>query len=112
MLERGRQRYRIFCIVCHDALGTGYGKIVERGYTAPPSFHIPRLREAPVGHFFDVVTNGYGSMPDYRQQIPPRDRWAIIAYIRALQLSQHAPLAQLPEEDRQRLRQQQGRAGQ
>jgi hypothetical protein len=112
LLERGRQRYGIFCVLCHDPLGTGHGKIVERGYTAPPSYHTPRLRKAPVGHFFDVVTNGYGSMPDHREQIPPRDRWAIIAYIRALQLSQHAPLAELPEEDRQRLRQSQGEAGQ
>jgi mono/diheme cytochrome c family protein len=89
VLENGRNRYMIYCVVCHDALGTGHGKIVERGYTQPPSYHIDRLRKAPVGRFFAVITNGYGSMPDYKQQIPPRDRWAIAAYIRALQLSQH-----------------------
>jgi mono/diheme cytochrome c family protein len=91
IMERGRQRYTIYCALCHDAAGTGRGKIVERGYTAPPSYHIRRLREAPVGHFFEVITKGYGSMPDYAAQVPPRDRWAIIAYIRALQLSQHFP---------------------
>jgi mono/diheme cytochrome c family protein len=98
VLERGRDRYMIFCVVCHDPLGTGHGKIVERGYTPPPSYHIDRLREAPVGHFFDVMTNGYGSMPDYKQQVPPHDRWAIAAYIRALQLSQHFPEKELPHD--------------
>jgi mono/diheme cytochrome c family protein len=96
VLEQGRNRYMIYCVVCHDPLGTGHGKIVERGYTQPPSYHIPRLREAPVGRFFDVMTNGYGSMPSYREQIPPRDRWAIVAYIRALQRSQHASRVDLP----------------
>jgi hypothetical protein len=100
VLEHGRDRYMIYCAVCHDALGTGHGKIVERGYTPPPSYHIERLRLAPVGHFFDVITNGYGSMPDYKQQVPPRDRWAITAYIRALQLSQHFPVRELPEDMR------------
>lgn len=95
VLEHGRNRYMIFCVVCHDPVGTGHGKIVERGYTRPPSFHVERLRAIPVGHFFEVMTNGYGSMPDYRQQIPPRDRWAIAAYIRALQLSQHFPVKDL-----------------
>jgi mono/diheme cytochrome c family protein len=85
VLKRGQDRYQIYCVVCHDPLGTGRGKIVERGYTPPPSYHIDRLRQVPVGHFFDVITNGYGSMPDYKQQVPPRDRWAIAAYIRALQ---------------------------
>jgi mono/diheme cytochrome c family protein len=94
-LKHGQNRYMIYCVVCHDPLGTGEGKIVERGYTRPPSFHIDRLRAAPVGHFFDVITNGYGSMPDYKQQVSPRDRWAIVAYIRALQLSQHFPLKDL-----------------
>jgi mono/diheme cytochrome c family protein len=91
VLETGYNRYMIYCVVCHDPLGTGHGKIVERGYTAPPSYHIERLRQAPVGRLFDVITNGYGSMPDYKEQIPPRERWAIAAYIRALQLSQHFP---------------------
>ena len=92
VLEHGRERYMIYCVVCHDPLGTGRGKIVERGYTQPPSYHIERLRNVAVGHFFEVITNGYGSMPDYKQQVPPRDRWAIAAYIRALQLSQHFPV--------------------
>jgi mono/diheme cytochrome c family protein len=103
VMERGRERYMIFCVVCHDPLGTGRGKIVERGYTAPPTFHQERLRKAPVGHFYEVITNGYGSMPEYAPQIPPRDRWAIVAYIRALQLSQYAPLSELPPEDRARI---------
>src|SRR5262249_41080477 len=89
VLKRGQNRYMIYCVVCHDPLGTRHGKSVERGYTPPPSFHIGRLRNAPVGHFFGVITKGYGSMPDYKEQVPPRDRWAIIAYVRALQLSQH-----------------------
>ena len=100
ILDYGRQRYMIYCVVCHDALGTGRGKIVERGYTAPPSYHIPRLRQAPVGRLFAVVTEGYGSMPSYGEQIPPRDRWAIVAYVRALQLSQHFPADQLSPEMR------------
>jgi hypothetical protein len=98
VLEHGQNRYMIFCVVCHDPLGTGRGKIVERGYTQPPSYHIERLRRAPVGRFFDVMTNGYGSMPEYKQQIPPRDRWAIAAYIRVLQLSQHFPMKELPDD--------------
>src|SRR5207302_7377093 len=92
VLKHGQNRYMIYCVLCHDALGAGRGMIVERGYTPPPSFHIERLRQAPVGHFFQVVTKGYGSMPSYKKQIPPNDRWAIIAYVRALQLSQHFPL--------------------
>lgn len=91
VLEHGYQRFMIYCVVCHDPLGLGYGKIVERGYTPPPSFHIERLRAAPVGHLFAVISEGYGSMPSYGGQIPPRDRWAIAGYIRALQLSQHFP---------------------
>ncbi len=91
VLQHGQDRYMIYCVVCHDPLGTGRGKVVERGFTAPPSYHIDRLRRVPVGHFFDVITRGYGSMPSYAEQVPPRDRWAIAAYIRALQLSQHFP---------------------
>jgi mono/diheme cytochrome c family protein len=101
VLQHGQNRYMIYCVVCHDPLGTGAGKIVERGYTRPPSYHIDRLRQAPVGHFYNVMTNGYGSMPDYKQQIPPRDRWAIAAYIRALQLSQHFPARELTPEMRE-----------
>jgi mono/diheme cytochrome c family protein len=111
VLEQGLNRYMIYCVVCHDPLGTGHGKIVERGYTQPPSYHIPRLREAPVGRFFDVMTNGYGSMPSYREEIPPRDRWAIVAYIRALQLSQHFPEKELtPEMREERERQERSQA--
>ena len=97
VLKQGHDRFMIYCVVCHDPLGTGRGKIVERGYTQPPSYHIDRLRAAPVGHFFRVITEGYGSMPDYKQQVPPRDRWAIAAYIRALQLSQHFPAKDLTD---------------
>jgi mono/diheme cytochrome c family protein len=106
VLRQGQHRYMIYCVVCHDPLGTGRGKIVERGYTPPPSFHIDRLRAAAVGHFFDVITNGYGSMPEYRQQIPPRDRWAITAYVRALQLSQHFPAAELTDDMRREMEKQ------
>jgi mono/diheme cytochrome c family protein len=103
VLEHGRDRYMIYCVVCHDSLGTGHGKIVERGYTQPPSYHIDRLRQVAVGHFFDVITNGYGSMPDYKQQIPVRDRWAIAAYIRALQLSQHFPASDMTADMKEEL---------
>jgi mono/diheme cytochrome c family protein len=97
VLEHGRNRFMIYCVVCHDARGDGHGKIVERGYTQPPTYHSERLRQIAVGHFFDVITNGYGSMPEYKQQIPPRDRWAIAAYIRALQWSQHFPVSDLTD---------------
>jgi len=98
LIARGQERFTIFCSPCHSRLGDGQGMIVKRGYRQPPSFHIDRLRSAPVGHFFDVITNGFGAMPDYAQQVSPRDRWAIIAYIRALQLSQHATLADVPQD--------------
>ena len=101
VLARGRERFTIYCSVCHGPLGTGDGVVVERGFTAPQTFHSDRLRSAPVGYFFDVITHGFGSMPDYAEQVTPHDRWAIIAYLRALQLSQHAMLAQLPETIRQ-----------
>jgi mono/diheme cytochrome c family protein len=93
IVRHGYQRYMIYCVVCHDPLGTGHGKIVERGYTPPPSYHIERLRRAPVGYLFAVISEGYGSMPSYAAQIPTRDRWAIVAYLRALQSSQHFPQA-------------------
>jgi len=102
VLKHGKNRYMIYCVVCHDSLGTGRGMIVQRGYTQPPSYHIERLRQARVGHFFRIITLGYGSMPDYSAQISPRDRWAIVAYIRALQLSQHFPVDQLQDDLRQR----------
>jgi mono/diheme cytochrome c family protein len=103
LIEHGRDRYLIYCVVCHDPLGTGRGKIVERGYTRPPSYHISRLQNAPVGRLFAVVTEGYGSMPSYAAQIPTEDRWAIVAYVRALQLSQHFPAGELSDDDRQKL---------
>ena len=104
LVERGQERYDIYCTPCHDRVGTGRGMIVRRGYPRPPSFHTPRLREAPVGHFFEVITRGFGAgMPEYGWMIPPHDRWAIIAYIRALQLSQHATLAAVPDAKRQQL---------
>ncbi|MFL5243442.1 MAG: c-type cytochrome [Gemmataceae bacterium] len=110
MLERGRQRYTIFCAVCHDPIGSGNGKIVERGYIKPPSFHTDRsvgfgirgikvsLRDVPVGYLYEVVSNGFGAMPDYASQIPSDDRWAIIAYLRTLQVSQNVSLNDLPTE--------------
>jgi mono/diheme cytochrome c family protein len=100
VLRHGQNRYMIYCVVCHDPLGTGHGTIVERGYTPPPSYHIERLRKAPPGHFFRVITRGYGSMPSHAHQIPPRDRWAIAGYVRALQLSQHFPEKDLPDDMR------------
>jgi hypothetical protein len=103
VLERGRERFNIFCTPCHGALGYGDGLIVQRGFRPPPSFHIQRLREAPVGHFFDVMTNGLGAMYDYRDKISPADRWTIAAYIRVLQLSQNAAIDDVPEEMRQKL---------
>jgi mono/diheme cytochrome c family protein len=103
LLVRGQERYDIYCSPCHDRLGNGQGMIVRRGFSPPPSFHDERLRLAPIGHFFIVMTEGYGTMPDYAAQVPPHDRWAIAAYIRALQLSQHATLAELSEEERRRI---------
>lgn len=97
VLERGRQRFNIFCAPCHSRVGDGNGFVPSRGFARkPPSFHIDRLQKAPVGYFFDVITNGFGIMPDYASQIPTRDRWDIIAYIRALQLSQNATTADVP----------------
>lgn len=103
VLERGRERYNIYCSVCHGRDGTGNGMIVQRGFTHPPSFHIDRLRQAPVGHFFNVMTNGIGAMYSYASRVRPEDRWAIAAYIRALQLSQNATLDDVPPQERQRL---------
>jgi len=103
VLARGQERYDIYCSPCHGRTGAGDGMIVQRGFRRPPSYHDDRLRMAAVGHFVDVMTNGFGAMPDYRQQIEARDRWAIAAYIRALQLSEHATLADVPAADRGRL---------
>jgi mono/diheme cytochrome c family protein len=102
-LDRGQERFNIYCSVCHGRLGDGSGMIVKRGFRKPPSFHDDRLRGAPIGYFFDVETNGFGAMPDYASQIPPEDRWRIIAYIRALQLSQRATIADIPPDDRNKL---------
>ena len=96
VLERGQQRFNIYCAPCHSRIGDGNGMIVQRGFKQPPSYHIERLEKAPLGYFFDVMTNGFGAMPSYAGQIPERDRWCIVAYIRALQLSQHASTADVP----------------
>ncbi len=103
LLERGRERYDIYCSPCHDRAGTGHGMIVERGYKEPPSFHIDRLRSEPPGYFYNVIRNGFGLMPAYAAQVQTSDRWAIVAYIRALQRSQHAALADVAETDRAKL---------
>jgi mono/diheme cytochrome c family protein len=104
LLQRGRQRYQIYCTPCHGLAGNGDGMVVRRGYRKPTSFHDDRLRAQPVGYFFDVMTNGFGAMPDYAAQVPMRDRWAIVAYIRALQLSQHATLDDVPPAVRPQLK--------
>jgi len=103
VLARGRERYNIYCSPCHDQVGSGQGMIAQRGFRAPPSYHIDRLREAPPGYFFDVMTNGFGAMYSYADRISPHDRWAIIAYIRALQWSQNATLDDVPAEQQQQL---------
>lgn len=102
-LERGQQRYNIYCTPCHDYTGGGNGIVVQRGFSPPPSFHSDRLRDAPAGHFFDVITNGYGSMYSYASRVEPEDRWRIAAYIRALQLSRHASVEDVPAEERDKL---------
>jgi len=103
IIERGRQRYNIYCAPCHDRTGSGNGMVVRRGYRQPPSMHTDRLRLAANGYLFDVITNGFGAMPDYAAQIPTRDRWAIVAYERALQLSQNASINDVPPEARAQL---------
>jgi mono/diheme cytochrome c family protein len=103
ILQRGRQRFEIFCVHCHGYTGSGNGMIVQRGLSKPPSFHTDRLKQAPVGHFFDVVTNGFGAMYSYASRIPVADRWAIIAYVRTLQVSQSANVADVPESERAKL---------
>jgi mono/diheme cytochrome c family protein len=116
VLQRGQQRFEIFCAVCHGLDGTGQGKIVERGFTRPPNYitDLSRgfehkgvrisLRDVPIGYLFEVISKGYGAMPDYEMQVPPSDRWAIAAYVRALQISQHLRLADLPEDVRAEIR--------
>lgn len=95
LLRRGQERYAIYCAVCHGSVGDGRGPVVQRGFPAPPSYHIARLRDAPDRHFYDVITHGHGVMYSYADRVEPADRWAIVAYIRALQLSQHAPVGEL-----------------
>jgi mono/diheme cytochrome c family protein len=102
-LQRGQQRYNIYCAPCHGATGSGDGMVVQRGFPAPPSYHIDRLRQAPDAHLFDVISNGYGVMYPYGDRVTPEDRWAIVGYVRALQLSQHAPRDRLRPEDITRL---------
>jgi mono/diheme cytochrome c family protein len=103
LVQRGQERYQIFCTPCHGALGDGLGMVVRRGFKRPPSFHIDRLRQSPPGYFYDVMTNGFGTMSSYAEQVPVKDRWAIAAYVRALQLSQHATIDDVPADKRQEL---------
>ena len=99
VLERGQERYDIFCAPCHSRVGDGQGMIAQRGFPPPPSFHTERLRQEPDGYYYDVITNGFGKMYSYSSRIQPEDRWAIVAYVRALQLSQNFPVEALPESD-------------
>ena len=103
VMARGQERFNIYCSPCHGQTGMGDGMIVRRGFRRPPSFTEERLRNAPLGHFYDVITNGLGVMPDYQTQVPVNDRWAIVAYVRALQLSAYAPLDVVPAADRGKL---------
>jgi mono/diheme cytochrome c family protein len=106
VLERGQQRFNIYCAPCHGPDGDGDGVVVQRGFNRPPTYHSDRLRQAPVGHFFQVISNGFGAMPSYADQVPVNDRWAIVAYIRALQLSQHATIDDVPPDAATQLEQQ------
>ena len=103
VLERGQERFNIYCSPCHGRLGNGLGMIVLRGLKRPPSYHIDRLRQVPIGYFYDVISNGFGAMADYSAQVAPRDRWAIAAYLRVLQYSQQASVDDVPPEYRQEL---------
>jgi mono/diheme cytochrome c family protein len=103
VMARGQERYNVFCLPCHGPTGSGNGMIVQRGFRAPPSYHEERLRNAPVGYFYDVMTNGFGAMQDYASQVPVADRWAIAAYMRALQLSQRATVNDVPADRRAEL---------
>ena len=100
VLKRGQDRFNVYCTPCHGAIGAGDGMVVQRGFKQPPSYHIDRLRQAPPGYFFEVVTRGFGTMNSYAAQVKPEDRWAIIAYIRALQLSENATINDVPESER------------
>ena len=104
LLQRGQQRFRIYCTPCHSELGDGHGMIVQRGFPPPPDYTMPRLLSAPVQHFYDVMTAGYGAMYSFADRVQPSDRWAIAAYIRALQLARHATLDEVPLEHRSSLK--------
>ena len=103
LLQRGEDRYKVFCTPCHGLQGDGQGMAAVRGMKHPPSFHIDRLRQVPNGYVYDVITNGFGAMYSYSERVPPRDRWAVIAYVRALQLSRNAKASELPEDLRQKI---------
>lgn len=103
LLARGREQFDIFCSPCHDRVGSGMGMVVQRGMPPPLSYHIDRLRSADDQHFYDVITHGYGAMYSFASRVAPADRWAIVAYIRALQLSQNAALDDVSPDERQRL---------
>ncbi len=102
-LDRGEERFNIYCSPCHGRTGEGNGMVVQRGYKQAASYHVDRLRQMPVGYFFDIMTNGFGAMPDYKGQIPVADRWRIVAYIRVLQLSHHATTADVPADQMKQL---------
>jgi len=102
-LDRGRERYNVYCTPCHDYTGTGRGMIVQRGFPQPPSYHIQRLRDAPAGHFYEVMTNGFGAMYSYAARVEPADRWRIAAYIRVLQLARNSKIDDVPESERGKL---------
>jgi len=104
VIDRGQERFNIYCSPCHGQLGAGNGMIVQRGFKQPPSYHIDRLRQVGVGHFYDVITNGYGAMYSFADRVQPADRWAIAAYIRALQRSQNVNVADVPANERGELR--------
>ena len=104
VMARGQERFNIYCSPCHGRTGFGDGMVVRRGYRRPPSYHDDRLRNVPIGHLFDVISNGFGAMPDYAAQINAEDRWAIVAYVRALQLSEHATVADVPADQREKMR--------
>ena len=103
LLRRGQERYDIFCTPCHDLLGTGHGMVAQRGFKIPSDLNSDRVRQLPPGYIFQVITNGYQAMPDYEDQVPVEDRWAIVAYLRALELSRHATMAEVPPESRSQL---------
>ena len=103
VMDRGQQRFNVYCAPCHDRTGSGNGMVVRRGYKQPPSYWSEDVRKIPAGQIYDVINRGFGAMPDYSAQIPPSDRWAIVAYIRALQYSESASLDDVPPEQRSRL---------